>query len=175
MFVGDGQVPRCLLKCVTVPCLELAAAVLSAKLCSIIENEIDFSFSRVYFWTNASLVLRYILNFSSQFETFVANRIEQLHTMTSPDQWRFVPGIVNPVDVASCGLLPEKVKCANLWFSGPPFLMQNCDQWPEQPPFLPNLTDEDYGVEKHMTICCFNLIEIPKNTLGWLFALFVSR
>ena len=145
--------------------MELAAAVLSAKLCSIIQNKMDFSFSRVCFWTDASVVLRCILNSSSRFETFVANRIEQLHTMTSPDQWRFVPGTMNPVDIASRGLLPEKVKCADFWFSGPPFLMQNCDQWPEQPSFVPDLTDEDCGVKKHMTICCFNSIEIFKDTM----------
>ena len=81
------------LKRVTVPRLELVTAVLSAKLCSVIQNEMDFSFNRVCFWTDASVVLRYILNSSSQLETFVPNRIEQLHTMTSPDQWRFVPGL----------------------------------------------------------------------------------
>ena len=134
----------------------------------------DFSFSRVCFWTDASVVLRCILNSSSRFETFVANRIEQLHTMTSPDQWRFVPGTMNPADIASRGLLPEKVKCADFWFSEPPFLMQNCDQWPEQPSFVPDLTDEDCGVKKHMTICCFNSIEIFKDTLGRLFSRYSS-
>ena len=73
------------LKRVTVPRLELVAAILSAKLCNVIQNEMDFSFSCVCLWTDASVVLHYILNSSSRFETFVANRIEQLHTMTSPD------------------------------------------------------------------------------------------
>ena len=126
LVMGKSRVAP--LKCVTVPRLELAAAVLSAKLCSIIQNEMDFSFSRVCFWTDASVVLRCTLKSSSPFEIFVANRIEQLPTMTSPDQWRFVPGTMNLVDIASRGLLPEKVKCADFWFSGPSFLMQNRGQ-----------------------------------------------
>ena len=172
LVMGKSRVAP--LKRVTVSRLELVAAVLSAKLCSVIQNEMDFSFSRVCFWTDASVVLRYILNSSSRFETFVANRIEQLHNMTSPDQWRLVPGTMNPADIASHGLFPEKVKCADLWFFGPPFLMQTCDQWPEQPSFLPDLTDEDCGVKKHMTICCFNLIKTSKDTLGRLFARYSS-
>ena len=72
-----------LLKRVTVPRSKIAAAVLSPKLCSIVQNEMDFNFSRVCPWTDASVVLRYILNSSLQFDTFVANRIEQLHTMIS--------------------------------------------------------------------------------------------
>ena len=138
LVMGKSRVAP--LKRVTVPRLELVAAVLSAQLCSVIQNEMDFSFSRVCLWTDASVVLRCILNSSLRFEMFVANRIEQLHTMTSPDQWRFVPGTMNPADIASRGLLPEKVKCADLWFFGRPFFMQTCDQWPEQPSFLPMRT-----------------------------------
>ena len=52
--------------------------------------------------------------------------------------------------------------------------MQTCDQWPEQLSFLPDLTDEDCGVKKHMTICFFNSIETPKNTLGRLFVHYSS-
>ena len=50
---------------------------------------------------------------------------------------------MNLADIASRGLIPEKVKCADLWFSGSPFLMQTCDQWPEKPSFLPDQTNED--------------------------------
>ena len=84
LLMGKSHVAP--LKRVTVRCLKLAAAVLFAKLCSIIQNEMDFSFSRVCFSIDASVVLRYILNSSLRFETFIANSIKQLHGVMPPDQ-----------------------------------------------------------------------------------------
>ena len=91
----DDSVNYCLLtgksrvapvKRVTVPRLELVAAVTGAKLSSLIVCELDLSFDSVHFWTDASVVLRYIGNSTSRFDTFVANRIEMLHTLTAIDQ-----------------------------------------------------------------------------------------
>ena len=88
-------------KRVTIPSLELVAAVLGAKLSDLIRRELNVKFNAEYFWTDASIVLRYIRNSSARFDSFVANRIELLHAYTSVDQWRYVPGTLKMADIAS--------------------------------------------------------------------------
>jgi len=91
-------------------------------------------------------------NTTSQFQTFVANRLELLHSLTSVQQWRYVPMAVNPADVASHGLSPEKVNSADMWFYGPKFLHECESQWPEQPDFMEGLEEDDPEL-KRVKIC----------------------
>ena len=63
------------LKTVTVPRLELTAAAIAAKLCDFICSELDYEFERVYIWTDATIILQYIFNKSTRFQTFLANRL----------------------------------------------------------------------------------------------------
>ena len=124
------------LKPLTIPRLELTAAVVAAKLGNTICREMQCSFSRVVYWSDAIVVLRYLNNTSSRYKTFVANRINIVHSMTSVSQWRYVPTSLNPADIASRGVSPDKVADADLWFTGPKFLLNCVNEWPQQPDFL---------------------------------------
>lgn len=52
-----------------------------------------------YYWTDSTIVLSWIRSSSSSFKTFVENRVTELQTVTSPDDWRHVRTDVNPADV----------------------------------------------------------------------------
>jgi len=110
------------LKGVTVSRLELTTAVLAGKLGTMVCREVDYELSRVVYWTDETVALWCLNNTASRFQTFVANRLELLHSLTSVRQWRYAPMALNPADVASRGLSPEKVNSANMWFYGPNFL-----------------------------------------------------
>ena len=110
------------LKPVSVPRLELTAAVLTAKISQFVIRECDFKFSRVFLWTDSTVVLRYINNTSARFKTFVANRLEIIHSLTNVNDWHFVPTASNPADLASRGVWPDKCQSADIWFHGPVFL-----------------------------------------------------
>jgi len=90
---------------------------------NFIRRESDFEFDDVVFWTDAAVVLRYIHNTATRFQTIVGNRLELLLTLTAVNQWRYVPTCVNPADIASHGLSPVKAENADLWFNGPTFVM----------------------------------------------------
>ena len=45
------------MKRVSVSCLELVAAVLAVKICTMISREVNITYSQVYFWTDASVVI----------------------------------------------------------------------------------------------------------------------
>jgi len=96
------------LKGVTVSRLELTAAVLAGKLGTMVCREVDYELSRVVYWTDETVALWCLNNTASRFQTFVANRLELLHSLTSVRQWRYAPTALNPADVASRGLLLKR-------------------------------------------------------------------
>ena len=131
--IGKSRVAP--LKLVSVPRLELTAATLAVKLSAFVCNQLEYDFDRIYFWIDAVIVLRYIHNTASRFHTFVANRLQLIHSLSTVNQWGYVPTFDNPADIASRGMSPKRLDTASLWFNGPQFLLNCLDQWPEQPEF----------------------------------------
>jgi hypothetical protein len=70
LLVGKSRVTP--IKPVTIPRLELTAAVLAVKLNCQVQKEIEIPIKRVMFWTDSMVVLQYINNESKRFQTFVA-------------------------------------------------------------------------------------------------------
>ena len=63
------------LKFMSVPRLELTAAVLAVKIAVQLREELDMEVHDEVFWTDSRVVLGYIQNAKKTFKTFVANRI----------------------------------------------------------------------------------------------------
>ncbi|XP_064629286.1 uncharacterized protein LOC135488575 [Lineus longissimus] len=88
---------------VSVPRLELQAAVVASRVDRLIRRELDVEVDRVVFWTDSRITLQYIRNESMRFKTYVANRVTEIRDSSRPDQWRHVPGKDNPADDISRG------------------------------------------------------------------------
>ena len=119
LVMGKSRVSP--IKTVTVPRLELTAAVLSVKMSSFLQTELDLKIEREVFWTDSREVLGYIKNETKRFHVFVANRVRQIRDESLPLQWRHVSTKDNPADTASRGLKVEQIE-ASKWLSGPDFL-----------------------------------------------------
>ena len=109
------------LKSLAVPRLELLAAVIAVKLARSVRQETEYVIDSIFLWTDANVVLRYIQNTSSRYMSFVANRLELIHTLSTPQPWRYVSTDLNPADIGSRGVSPNKINLANMWLYGPPF------------------------------------------------------
>lgn len=92
------------MKAVTVPRLELTAAVLSARVSEQLKGELDIEITDEVFWTDSRVVLGYIANSVRRFHVFVANRVHEIQDKTLISQWRYVHTKTNPADEASRGL-----------------------------------------------------------------------
>ena len=121
------------LKTITIPRLELSAAVLATKLDKSIKREIDIPINDSVFWTDSTCVPSYIASQDKRFHTFVANRVSSIHEASSPLQWNYVDTKSNPADDASRGLQVEELLKNKRWLQGPEFLWQSRENWPEQP------------------------------------------
>ena len=80
---------------------------------------------------------------------FVSNRLTETHEVSSPSQWRHVPGVLNPADDGSRGMQISSFGPECRWWRGPDFLWQSQDQWPvpEQVAEVPQ-DDEELQIRK---------------------------
>ena len=118
------------LESVSIPRLELMAAVLALNLATSVAPVLGITVSNVTFWSDSMNVLCWIRNRSRAYKPFVANRVGQIQTVTNPNQWRYVPTKLNPADIASRGLSVKNLTCHPLWWSGPKFLTMGPSSWP---------------------------------------------
>ena len=114
LLLGKSRVaPK---KFISVPRLELNAAVLSVKIACLLKKELNLGEVEEWFWTDSKVVLGYIKNDVRRFKTFVANRIQQIRENTEVRQWQYVPTRENPADDAFRGLNAERVHSGSRWF-----------------------------------------------------------
>ena len=126
---------------VTIPRLELAAAVLGTRIRDILQRELTMTFDSVNMWTDSMVVLQYIRNTETRFKTYVANRLEFIHSHLKVPEWAHVPSKQNPADVASRSCSPDEL--SEMWLVGPSFFKRGPDSWPREPPERPNLPTEE--------------------------------
>ena len=138
---------------VTIPRLELTAAVVSVRASEMLRQELQYEGVQEIFWTDSKVVLGYIKNDSKRFHVFVANRVQQIRDQTSPSQWRHVETKSNPSDDASRGITAKELVEGSRWISGPKFLWKPEGLWPQPPEDqdLFNLPTGDPEVKKMTT------------------------
>ncbi|XP_028267113.1 uncharacterized protein LOC114439388 isoform X2 [Parambassis ranga] len=107
----------------TIPRLELSAAVVAVRVSDLLRNELEIQNLQEFFWTDSTVVLGYINNDARRFQVFVANRVQRIKASTTPEQWSHVTSEENPADHASRGLTAEQLKTSN-WFTGPKLFWQ---------------------------------------------------
>ena len=109
-------------KTITIPRLELTAAVVSVKVSNFLRKELHYEHVTEIFWTDSQVVLGYIANESRRFHIFVANRVQQIRDSTRVEQWNYVDTKSNPADKASRGMSADEMLNSELWWKGPEFL-----------------------------------------------------
>ena len=136
-------------KVMTVPRLELSAALVAAEVSAVLKKEPHLPIIREVFWTDSKVVLGYLNNDARKFHIFVANRIQKIKQRTQPEQWHYVPSNMNPADHASRGM-PTSEITTTCWLTGPAFLWKKEPETPNQPKF--ELQAGDPEVRTKMTL-----------------------
>ena len=114
---------------ITIPKLELQAALLAAHLCQKILGALTFGVPQSFMWTDSSTVLQWLASADKQ-PVFVANRVAEILETTTIDQWFHVPTANNPADAETRGLAAAYLpSCCRV--KGPNFLKTS--DWPFEP------------------------------------------
>lgn len=95
-------------KITSIPKLELAAVVVSAKTSVMLKGELDMKIDREFFWTDSQVVLGYINHNACSFHIFVAN--------CDANQWHYLSTSENPAVHSTRGFRASDINSMNwLW------------------------------------------------------------
>ncbi|GFX69877.1 DUF1758 domain-containing protein [Trichonephila clavipes] len=119
------------LKSLTLPRLELTAALLSARLAKQVSSCLKFD-ANIYYWTDSLISYYWIRGDSSAFKPYIKNRVQEIQLLSDPMQWGHCPGKDNPADLLSRGTSAVKLAQNELWWHGPPWLKLTPDHWPNR-------------------------------------------
>ena len=116
------------LKQLTIPHLELQAAVLASRLAKSIQEESRIQFKDVKFFTDSTITLAWIQSPSRSFKPFVSSRVGEIQSNTDPNQWKHIPSEDNVADDLSREIRVNELQ--GRWKNGPEFLYLPESQWP---------------------------------------------
>lgn len=133
------------LKRISIPRLELCAAVLLSDLLSAVESVYRdlLRVSSVFAYTDSTVALSWIRSSPHKWTTFVSNRITYVQERLSSSQWSHVASERNPADWASRGMVEPDAPRLQKWWAGPSFLTSHCGPWCGQ-----SFEDVDVEIEK---------------------------
>ncbi|KAL1447857.1 hypothetical protein WDU94_012336 [Cyamophila willieti] len=117
-------------KGMTIPRLELLAALIGARLFSTVVEDFRLKDVTATFWTDATTVLAWLGRPDDPWDVYVRNRVVEIKKLTGTYEWRHVPGEMNPADMASRGCSPKKF-VKSKWWEGPQWLLTNPETWPQ--------------------------------------------
>ena len=128
------------IKTVTLPRLELCAAVLLARLVNRVLEIFTHQFEHIYYWTDSRITLAWIQSCPSRWRTFVLNRVAEIQRISDQNRWFHVQSNNNPADLITRGTTLQELVDNKLWWNGPqdiinlaqPVQPYNADEVPEQ-------------------------------------------
>ncbi|UYV69619.1 hypothetical protein LAZ67_6004108, partial [Cordylochernes scorpioides] len=138
MLAAKTRVAPC--KSLTLPRLELCAALLLSQLYRSVIDSLKIDIGRAYLWSDSQISLSWIKSDPNRWKTFIHNRVVKIQQLSDRNSWRHVSGKDNPADCASRGIMPAALSGHTLWWQGPTWLKDNN--------FVQN-QDNCYGRECH--------------------------
>ncbi|KAJ0177932.1 hypothetical protein K1T71_006805 [Dendrolimus kikuchii] len=105
----------------TMPRLELNAAVLLAKLVARIHSTLKLKLiiNDVILYSDSQIVLAWLKTNINTLNTYVANRVKIITELTDKYIWSYISSDENAADSLSRGILPHKLQGHPLWWNGP--------------------------------------------------------
>ena len=121
------------LKLISIPRLELTAAVISVNVAQELSREIELDVDATVYYSDSTVV-------------YVGNRVQSIRAKTLPESWHHVKGKDNPADIASRSATPKELSNTPSWLNGPDFLWQT--ELPKDTEDVAPLDENDPAVRK---------------------------
>ncbi|XP_014213846.1 uncharacterized protein LOC106643281 [Copidosoma floridanum] len=116
----------------TIPRLELRAALLAAKLLRSTAEELAVPIERCHAWCDSQIVLHWVRSDQLSNNALVDNYVAQIQDTLPSTAWRYVPSQSNPADVATRSADISGLRQKLLWWDVPPWLADSDRAWPQE-------------------------------------------
>ncbi|GFV52642.1 integrase catalytic domain-containing protein [Trichonephila clavipes] len=146
------------LKTLTIPRLELSAALLLSRLVKKVVPILQLPIHKIWMWTDSTIALAWIKTEPHKLKTFVSNRVAEIQALSKDYHWKHVSSKDNPTDLISRGGNVDELLKNEMWFSGPDL---QTDKYEDNQLFPdPSYTDElNCAVTLSMTECSSNFYD----------------
>ena len=116
----------------TIPRLELLAALILARLVQRIREALQpiAQINEVFCWTDSMTTLHWVKGVDREYKQFVQNRVKEIRQLIPSNSWNHCPGYENPADLPSRGMSAEALQESEIWWHGPPWLLEGKNKWP---------------------------------------------
>ncbi|XP_055590061.1 uncharacterized protein LOC129742214 [Uranotaenia lowii] len=114
----------------TIPRLELQAAVLGVRVAASVQNSLSVTVSQRVFWSDSRNTLAWIRSDHRRYSPFVAARVSTILENSVVSEWRWVPTKLNPADDGTKWKREPDMCDGSRWFQGPEFLRKSEGEWP---------------------------------------------
>jgi hypothetical protein len=113
--------------------LELTGALMAAQMVQQHVEATKTDFDEVLGFTDSHVSCHWIWSPTLHHTEYVRKRVHIVKSIIPPRNWRHVPGTQNPADIASRGCTLKELVASDLWRTGPSWMSQPRDTWPEIP------------------------------------------
>ncbi|XP_062703780.1 uncharacterized protein LOC134286213 [Aedes albopictus] len=137
------------LKMMSIPRLELQAAVLGTRLLNSVAAMHGLPVSRRVLWTDSQTVLAWLRSDHRRYQQFVGFRVAEILSTTNVQEWRKIDTELNVADLATKWGKGPNFDRDNPWFRGPQFLREPESFWPKQETVPPTTSEEIRRVGVH--------------------------
>ena len=141
------------IKEVSLPRLELLAAVVNARLLKFVVDTLQIKMHRVVCWTDSMVTLHWIRRQSSCLKPFVANRVLEIQSTWDPECWHYCASKDNAADLLTRGLTCDNLISSGLWWNGPQWLSLPLEYQPAKQP-SEDIPPEACEEERRVTLVC---------------------
>ncbi|GBP12681.1 hypothetical protein EVAR_10326_1 [Eumeta japonica] len=136
-------------KVMSIPRLELQAALLACRLATNIQKEHGIAEERRVLWCDSKTVLRWIRSDPRAYKPFVAHHLAELDERSDRNEWRWVNSVDNPADDAT------RADCdLERWLNGPTFLLRKEDAWPIDNDVIDERVADDEAKGESINVVC---------------------
>ncbi|XP_055640913.1 uncharacterized protein LOC129778195 [Toxorhynchites rutilus septentrionalis] len=118
------------LKYMSIPRLELQAAVIGTRLADSIMENLTIKISERFFWSDSRNVLCWLNSDHRRYSPFVAARVGEILESTDVNAWKWVPTRSNVADDGTKWVRQPDLTPNSRWYRGPDFLRQSRNNWP---------------------------------------------
>ncbi|XP_065083387.1 uncharacterized protein LOC135705543 [Ochlerotatus camptorhynchus] len=120
------------LQTLSMPRLELMAALIGARLRQAIIDNHSVKITRTFFWSDSTTVIAWIKSDSRRYRQFVAFRVNEILSLSTVDEWNWIGTKTNVADEATKWGKGPSTEIESRWYRGPAFLYDQAGEWLEE-------------------------------------------